>query len=126
MTYREYLKSAHWQSLRERKKTRDADRRKCLICKETQSLHLHHKTYKRLGKEYLGDVIWLCKDCHYLVHQIMKKRPTKAMRLWRVANTLRKRLRKIIQRKYWNKGLKSPTPEIQRQLLQTLATARND
>lgn len=43
----------------------------CSICKKllTEKLSvLHHRTYKRLGREELGDLVFLCHDCHHKIH----------------------------------------------------------
>lgn len=34
---------------------------------------MHHKTYKRLGKERLTDLILLCEDCHLELHYRVKE-----------------------------------------------------
>jgi hypothetical protein len=35
---------------------------------------VHHQSYKRLGGEYLRDLVVLCRDCHSQVHQREKER----------------------------------------------------
>lgn len=41
---------------------------KCQRCRRTQTVHrrlsTHHKTYIRLGRERLSDLVVLCPDCH--------------------------------------------------------------
>lgn len=60
--YYEYLKSAEWQQVRTRLfKLRG---RKCELCENTDSLHIHHLTYKRVGHERDEDLQILCDDCH--------------------------------------------------------------
>ena len=42
----------------------------CHSCEEAKPLSLHHKTYKRMGKEKLNDLVLLCQNCHSLAHKI--------------------------------------------------------
>ncbi len=59
----------------------------CEFCRCSKNvLHLHHRTYKRLGKEYLGDVVLLCEYCHLKVHKIHKE----GKNLWEATKALRK------------------------------------
>lgn len=62
-TYRQYLRSAHWQRMRARQPDRF-----CALCESTDSLNLHHQTYKRLGHEAVEDLAWLCRPCHTDLH----------------------------------------------------------
>ncbi len=43
--------------------------RKCLLCKITDSrvLNVHHKDHNRTNNN-LSNLVWLCMNCHYLVH----------------------------------------------------------
>lgn len=66
-TYDEYLASPEWRSRREWALER-ADRR-CQLCNTTRTpLHVHHRTYERLGAELPSDVIVLCGQCHQTFH----------------------------------------------------------
>ena len=43
----------------------------CEFCKcGNRQLNVHHRTYKRLGMEWLMDVNLLCNDCHLLIHTL--------------------------------------------------------
>lgn len=66
-SYPEYLMSPHWMKVRERYWT-SPDTRKDCMCGETEALHLHHKTYARIGSERLDDLMPLCDRCHAMVH----------------------------------------------------------
>lgn len=73
--YKSYLESKHWQDLRKRfyksKLVKKIDNKiVCYSCEEIKPLSLHHKTYKRMGKEKLNDLVLLCQNCHYLAHKI--------------------------------------------------------
>lgn len=66
-TYKEYLKSQQWDSRRREKLKRAGY--KCEKCTTTKNLHVHHKTYKRIFKEKMSDLIVLCSICHGLYHK---------------------------------------------------------
>ncbi len=93
MTYQEYLGSDHWKDVRKRFWASRLHDGKCNICKQNGKLEVHHKTYKRIGQEYLGDLILLCRECHQDTHYFEKNREQKGS-LIGAARTLRKRLRK--------------------------------
>ena len=63
--YKSYLGSASWKRKRE-----EAIKRAGYCCEKCKApsvdtrLEVHHKTYKRLGKEVPEDLIVLCKACH--------------------------------------------------------------
>ena len=69
--YLKYLRSTTWASLR--KKVLGRDKYRCQICKSKKKLEVHHKTYKRIGKERIGDLITLCNICHRKIHNIGRK-----------------------------------------------------
>lgn len=60
--YNQYLNSDIWRETKKKKK-----RTKC-VCGSNKKLHLHHKTYERVGDEHLRDLVWLCKECHEYLH----------------------------------------------------------
>lgn len=65
--YQTYLKSPSWD--RKRRKVLKRDEYRCqLNYSHTGKLHVHHKTYERIGKERLSDLITLCESCHRLIH----------------------------------------------------------
>ena len=69
--YAEYIQSKEWQA--KRKERIKLDCGKCrgfhFIAKKTE-LHVHHKTYKRLGNENVKtDLITLCSKHHKRVHK---------------------------------------------------------
>ena len=71
MIYREYITSEKW---RKRKQfyfeTHD---RKCRACGSLKRIHLHHKTYRRLGEERDADLVPLCHNCHTSLHREQKR-----------------------------------------------------
>ena len=66
-SYSAYLRSPHWKTFRA-KFRRTGRKWACSVCDGEKELELHHKTYDKLGKEELTDVIPLCHSCHGEVH----------------------------------------------------------
>lgn len=64
--YLEYLDSPEWWRLRKLAVQR-ADH-KCERCGAKELLNVHHRTYQRLGAEYLNDLEVLCETCHRMEH----------------------------------------------------------
>lgn len=62
----------HWDKIR--KEALDRDQHKCQTCYSESDLEVHHRTYKRFGKEELEDLITLCKDCHYAITDSVRGR----------------------------------------------------
>lgn len=67
-TYGEYLKTEHWQKIREAAILRAGER--CMLCNAGNvTLNVHHRTYERLGNEEPMDVIVLCETHHAQFHR---------------------------------------------------------
>lgn len=67
--YDEYICSREWSRRKEeyfRKKPRE-----CKICGSGKNIQLHHVNYERLGYEDDSDLVPLCHDCHFLLHQYL-------------------------------------------------------
>jgi len=65
--YDAYLKTEHWARMRE--KALDYAGHRCQLCySASEPLHVHHRTYDRLGRELLSDLVVLCEDCHERFH----------------------------------------------------------
>lgn len=65
--YVNYLKSKHWQNLRDRL---IGDKKVCSACGYVVPVvQLHHMSYERLGHELDSDLVALCPNCHKLVHK---------------------------------------------------------
>jgi len=69
--YGEYLLSEHWSAVK--RSVRTAFNNRCQICNSKKDLHVHHRTYRRIGRELWADLMLLCKDCHHLFHGRMKE-----------------------------------------------------
>jgi hypothetical protein len=70
-SYTDYLRSRHWRQMKVAFRE-SAHAQEC-ICGETEDLHLHHKTYARLGAERLDDLVALCSRCHRMVHVLARR-----------------------------------------------------
>lgn len=81
MDYYAYIKSSRWFARRSRfiKETNAHD---CYVCFSGEKLHLHHKTYKRLGKERNEDLVLLCKLCHMELHRYYNRVKKKGISLF--------------------------------------------
>jgi len=90
MTYQEYLQTPHWKDVRSRFWKSKLHNSRCYACGAIENLQVHHKTYKRIGKERLNDFVLLCGNCHKETHQIEKERP--AGILYGAARRLKKKL----------------------------------
>lgn len=64
--YYAYMRSAEWHAKRVEAITFYGNA--CLVCKTDKRLHVHHKTYVRLGMEKMSDLAVLCVDCHRRLH----------------------------------------------------------
>lgn len=67
-TYSEYLSSDYWTSIRSEYAESNLPKR-CLAC-GAGPYQLHHRSYERLGREILLDLIPLCRSCHVRLHNL--------------------------------------------------------
>ena len=80
--------SDHWKDVRQRFWHSKLHKKSCYVCGSTEYLQVHHKSYKRIGKEKLSDLILLCDGCHGKTHGLDKMRTNGI--LWGAAKRLRK------------------------------------
>lgn len=85
--YKEYLKTDHWKKKRE--ETFIKQGRKCRICGSEKELHIHHRSYRYKGestlfKEINASLLVICKDCHFLWHELQGHKRIPFPRLRRV------------------------------------------
>jgi superfamily II DNA helicase RecQ len=70
--YNRYLESEHWKAFTNNLLD---EYEQCYIC-ENKVEHIHHLSYRNLGKEEKDDVVALCSKCHCYIHpdnQMTKK-----------------------------------------------------
>lgn len=73
--YQVYLHSPGWRERRGERLRFAAGR--CEICNSSRRVDVHHRTYERLGRELLSDLVALCRRCHGLFHDVMVAPPAK-------------------------------------------------
>lgn len=64
--YAEYLQGEHWQMMR-RLALKDSDGR-CRVCDSDDMCDVHHRSYDRIGREELSDLVVLCRSHHEMFH----------------------------------------------------------
>lgn len=77
-SYRDYLASEHWQKVKKafynsslcKRFDQNAACDSCERIMARNNLHLHHKTYERLGHERLTDFSLVCENCHSKIHKL--------------------------------------------------------
>jgi hypothetical protein len=79
--YLEYLASPEWAEKRELVRHRCGGR--CERCQVRRMRVPHHKTYVRLGHEWLRDLQGLCRPCHAFVHGRLRRDPAGPGARWR-------------------------------------------
>lgn len=70
--YKAYLGSKRWAGKRKRRLRRD--NKTCQTCGETMGLEVHHRTYERVGRERLSDLVTLCSWCHDAISGSIRRR----------------------------------------------------
>jgi hypothetical protein len=66
MSYEDYIRSEHWTAVIDHYQASRLPQT-CLACGCVE-VDLHHRTYKRLGHEWLMDLVPLCRAHHQAVH----------------------------------------------------------
>jgi len=110
-TYKEYLKTKHWQGVKNRMYNSKI-KYECNCCGKRKGLQLHHKSYNRVGNERLNDLIWLCGDCHEKVHEGNPK----GAELWSKARKVRKSMNKKTKPTKHKKNKQYKKPVYQKKL----------
>lgn len=67
--YNEYLNSPAWKAKSEAVLIRDG--RWCQGCREKPATQAHHLSYEHVGKEFLFELIAVCRECHARAHPHM-------------------------------------------------------
>lgn len=93
-SYSEYLRGEHWSETKTRFRASKLCRHQCAACgARNVPMLIHHKTYKRIGREYLGDLVEVCRACHAAVHQYEEN---SGKHLWEATNKVVRKSRKGI------------------------------
>lgn len=95
-SYAAYLRSDAWAATKARYRASRMPQT-CRICDSTP-VDLHHRSYRRLGAEYLRDLVPLCRAHHNDLHKLLARIPRDQ---WYRQGTLfvRKRRRQTERRK---------------------------
>ncbi len=75
--YDDYIRSARWKESNARLAEFESAGYRCRVCndpKETSGLEAHHRTYARFGHEDAGDLTALCRECHGVVTDHLRRR----------------------------------------------------
>ncbi|MGJ5208131.1 HNH endonuclease [Bradyrhizobium sp. HKCCYLR20261] len=76
--YREHICSARWRLGDARLGELEAAGHRCRTCYEPGTseapLEVHHRTYERFGCEAIGDLTALCRDCHRVITDEIRRR----------------------------------------------------
>ena len=75
--YKAYINSTRWRNNPARLAELKASGHRCRLCyaPDTEAeLQVHHRTYVRLGHELAGDLLTLCKECHHVVTDMLRRR----------------------------------------------------
>lgn len=90
--YKEYLNTEHWKILKERYWLSGLSK----VCQRCSNNNIpydfHHRTYKRIGKEWLMDIIPLCRECHYKSHNILNDIHGSRFNIWNAHKKGRKKV----------------------------------
>lgn len=70
--YKSYMGSPAWRATKERWRDRRPRRRRCQVC-GARHYDLHHRTYVRLGRERLRDLVPLCQRHHHALHALQAR-----------------------------------------------------
>ena len=84
VTYAAFIRSDAWRFSPARSAELLASGGRCRICGEGEPatrLHVHHRTYVRLGCELPGDLTTLCEPCHDGVTAMLRGRTISSRRL---------------------------------------------
>jgi hypothetical protein len=69
--YSAYIRSEAWALKKAQFRRSKLCKRRCRACgRRGVPLDIHHRTYWRLGQEWLHDLIELCRECHKRGHEL--------------------------------------------------------
>lgn len=71
--YRQYIKSQAWIDRRRKYWIDHNGKYRCVVCGGLEKIHLHHRTYERIGNELDEDLVPLCEKCHKKTHELVRK-----------------------------------------------------
>ncbi len=72
--YDAYISSDNWHRNPARLGEFRLSGRRCRLCNSPRDLTGHHRTYARLGMERVSDITTLCRPCHEMVTDFLRRR----------------------------------------------------
>lgn len=75
--YNVYISSHAWRSSPARQAELHAAGFRCRLCEggpPESTIEVHHRTYVRLGCEAVADLTTLCRECHGVVTDLLRRR----------------------------------------------------
>lgn len=91
-SYPAYLRGDHWAETKKRFRASKLCKHQCSACGARNTpMFIHHKTYKRIGREYLSDLIEVCGPCHTAIHN---HESDSGKHLWEATNKVVRKIRK--------------------------------
>jgi hypothetical protein len=95
VNYRAYIQSNAWRDVKRRYRASKLPQG-CYIC-GSRPVDLHHKTYKRLGREHLTDLLPLCRTHHDATHTLLNAKRSEGANpakwnYWTAAKRLKRQL----------------------------------
>lgn len=106
--YQAYLQSEQWGKTKAKFRNSKLCKGACLCCGRDGRWDIHHKTYKRLGMERMGDLMELCPVCHKKAHQVHDARPGKGM--WGAMNRPQRKIKRILSANKYLQDLRARNP----------------
>jgi 5-methylcytosine-specific restriction endonuclease McrA len=76
MTYHEYISSREWREQPARLAELESAGFRCRICNsggDGVTIEAHHRTYENLFNEQPGDLTALCRTCHHVVTDHLRR-----------------------------------------------------
>jgi 5-methylcytosine-specific restriction endonuclease McrA len=76
MNYHDYIRSPGWRQNPARLAELDAAGFRCRLCNDgdhSTIIEVHHRTYENLGNEQPGDLTTLCRSCHRVVTDHLRR-----------------------------------------------------
>ncbi len=98
--YSNFIRSNAWRSKRKKFLASKLFTGCCWICGSKNRIQVHHKTYVRIGKEKLNDLVALCENCHNELHDKLSEKINSRAN-WNEVRRMRKKF--IKQKKFLNK-----------------------